>query len=42
MYPNDVADARILWQHTPSLKAVSLASKTPAGTEEARAGSSGR
>jgi hypothetical protein len=42
MYPNDVAAARILWQqHTPSLKVVSLASKTPAGTEEARAGSSG-
>jgi hypothetical protein len=41
-YPNDVADARILWQRPrPSLKAVNLASKTPAGTEQARAGNSG-
>lgn len=41
-YPNNVADTRILWQQPmPSLKAVNLASKAPAGTEQARAGNSG-
>jgi hypothetical protein len=41
-YPNDVADTRILWQQPmPSFKAVTLASKASAGTEQARAGGSG-
>lgn len=41
-YPNDVAETRILWQRRrPSLKAVALASKTPGGTQQARAGNSG-
>jgi OmpA family protein/PEGA domain-containing protein len=40
-YPNDVADARILWQRRlPRLRAVIAASRTPAGTERASAGSS--
>jgi outer membrane protein OmpA-like peptidoglycan-associated protein len=42
-YPNGVADTRILWQQPmPSLKAVNLASRTPAATEQARAGSAGK
>ena len=41
-YPNDVADARILWQrHRPTLKAVNLASKPAAGMEQSRAMGSG-
>ena len=37
-YPNDVADARILWeQHRPKLKAVMTASAAQAGTEQASA-----
>ena len=42
-YPNDVADARILWeQQMPKLKAVMTASAAQAGTEQASASSSGR
>jgi hypothetical protein len=42
-YPNGVADTRILWQQPmPSIKAVNLASRTPAATEQARAGSAGK
>jgi len=38
-YPNDVADARILWeQHRPALKAVMKASAGQAGMEQANAG----
>ena len=41
-YPNDVADARILWQrHMPNLKAVMTASAARGGTEQASAGTSG-
>jgi hypothetical protein len=41
-YPNDVADARILWQwHEPTLKAVDRASTASAGVEQARASGSG-
>jgi len=41
-YPNDVAETRILWErHSPSLKAVNMASKSPASTEQARAGGAG-
>ncbi|MGO8816601.1 MAG: OmpA family protein [Terriglobia bacterium] len=37
-YPNDVADARILWeQHRPKLKAVMSASAAQPGTEQASA-----
>lgn len=37
-YPNDVADARILWeQRRPALKAVMTASAAPAGVEQANA-----
>ena len=38
-YPNDVADARILWERRgPKLKAVMTASAAQAGTEQASAG----
>ncbi len=41
-YPNDVADARILWeQRKPSLKAVTNASAAQRGTEQASLGQSG-
>jgi OmpA family protein/PEGA domain-containing protein len=41
-YPNDVADARILWQRRlPRLKTVIAASRMPGATEQASAGNSG-
>ena len=41
-YPNDVADARILWERSvPNLKAVIAASTTPVRMEQTRASISG-
>ncbi len=41
-YPNDVTDARILWQlRRPNLKTVITASAAPVGMEQARASTSG-
>ena len=41
-YPNDVAETRILWErHRPSLKAVTLASKTSGAAGHVRASNSG-
>ena len=41
-YPNDVSEARILWQRPiPSLRAVDCASAMPGGTQQARVGSPG-
>jgi hypothetical protein len=41
-YPNDVAEARILWQRPmPSLRAVNRSSEMPARSERASAGTSG-
>jgi hypothetical protein len=42
MYPNEAADAQLLWQrHEPTLKAVDMASKTSTGVSQARASDSG-
>lgn len=41
MYPNEAADARILWRrHEPTLKAVDMASKMSPGVAQARASNS--
>jgi len=42
MYPNEAADAQLLWQrHEPTFKAVEMASKTSTGVSQARASNSG-